>query len=238
MANQPFQDFIADCLTEIDNKNDRAEPALKRATVHQLRELSTVRTSFMEGSFSFSTIVDTDAYDAANAAGWPPDLLEIYQLYGTAGSERYGVEGPYAIGELRLLAGQWSKSPRPQVWAYHNEQLHLAPTPSAVATLAFDYWKDASLDETTGTEITVSSTIETNGWFGRGVNALRCAVLWEYHLSVSKDYDQATVYEAQLVRARETLEREYHARQYKGGQSHWIFGPGERMPWPERVLPE
>ena len=230
-AGTTFQDFIADITAEVDNANENLDANLRRATVRQLRELQTTRNSFMEASFTFNTQSDVGEYDSDVIGSWPPNILEIFLVYGEENEFQYEVYGPVPVRRIRLEWYQNVNYPWPELWAWHNNQLLLAPTPSSSKTIKFDYMEDATRDASSGDKITTSSTTETNGWFDRGENALRCAVLADYHASYSKDFQLAGMYRAQLRGALDSIEEEWHMLQGEHLQAAWQFGPDREGSW-------
>lgn len=171
--------------------------------MRKLRELSRLPVNFLDGSFSFDTIADQDNYGAGHL-GFPVDL------YAWTGQPRIVdsvnpllvrqfLSGPVPIGELRqtgLVANL--KGLYPYQFAWHNDFMWLAWKPTGIVTIAGDYRRDGRRDSVTGALITTASTTHTNGWFDEGENALRCAVLLEYHETISKDGKSIQLYRDQL----------------------------------------
>lgn len=171
--------------------------------MRKLRELSRLPVDFLDGSFTFNTIADQDNYGAGHS-GFPVDL------YAWTGQPRIVdsvspllvrqfLTGPVPIGDLRATGLVSNvKGLYPYQFAWHNGFMWLAWKPSGVVTIAGDYRRDGRRDSSTGNLITTASTTHTNGWFDEGENALRCAVLLEYHETISKDGKAIQLYRDQL----------------------------------------
>lgn len=197
-----YAEFVASRLTEVDYKDSRTELFLKEATVRQLRELSRIAVLFLDGSFAFSTIAGVDNY-STDHADFPRDLYSwlgypyIAQSASPVSARQF-IVGPRPIQEVReanLVANL--SATYPGIFAWHNSTMWLSPAPTGIVTIRGDYRRDGRRDSTTGDLITTTSTTATNGWFDEGENALRCAVLLEYHSSISKDGTAITLYAAQ-----------------------------------------
>jgi len=208
-----FQDFVTARYSEVNNQNTRALPFLKDATVRQLKELSGFHTRFMEAQLSFNLTAQQESY-GAGYPGFPVDVMEITTLYVEVGDPpiRYEIKGPVGIAELRFERYPTAIGfavPHPRRWAWHAEQVWFYPRPGAVVTVKGDYFRDATRDTVTGNVITATDTTSTNPWFSRGENFLRCAVLAEYHMSISGDDSQAARYGAQAEAAKASLRKEF-----------------------------
>lgn len=223
-----FQTFVAARVTELDYQDSRTEPFVKDATVRQLRELSSQPVDFMEGSFTFSTTANQDNY-ASGYTGFPVDIFEVFYLYTPSTSSPLVVSqeivGPVSIKDLRNAQRAAVLSTSPELYAWHDGKLWLSPIPSGVFTVKGDYRRDGTRDSSSGAVITSASTTHSNGWFAEGENVLRCAVILEYHLSISKDQAAIATYGAMLERYKENLSTARNAKRVKGGQpADTMFG--------------
>lgn len=197
-----YQTFVASRLSETDYRDSRTEQFLKEATVRQLRELSRIPVLFLDGSFAFNTIAAQDNYSPGHL-DFPVDLYSWtgYPYIATSASSavtRQFIVGPKPIQEVReanLVANL--SAIYPGIFTWHNSTMWLSPAPTGVVTIRGDYRRDGRRDSTTGDPITTASTTATNGWFDEGENALRCAVLLEYHSSISKDAAAISLYRDQ-----------------------------------------
>ena len=224
-----FSEFITKCETRADYNSTRTTLYLQETTVRKLKEVSVIRSSFMEGQFTFSTTADDEDY-GSGYAGFPTDLMEIDALYGVVGTApnetRYLIEGPVTLEEVRNFRRAYYTQPIPEFWAWHNNLLILSPRPSAVQVITGDYLKDATKDSATGDTITTGSTTHTNGWFDRGEQVLMNLVLYEYHLAISHDGELAAMAKTLAQEGLDTIRKEVYLKQYKGGQprSYWTDG--------------
>lgn len=198
-----FQDFIASRVLELDYRDSRSETFLKEATIRQLRELSRYPVDFLDGSYSFNTVADQDNYGSGHL-NFPVDLYSwAGRPYVTTSSDpvtlKHFIEGPAPIEDVRsrgqfgTLSGLY-----PDVFAWFNRFMWIAPRPTGVTTIQGDYRRDGRRDTASGDLITTASTTHTNGWFDEGENALRCAVMLEYHETISKDGKSIQLYRDQL----------------------------------------
>jgi hypothetical protein len=194
---------VASRLSETDYRDSRTETFLKEATVRQLRELSRTPVLFLDGSFAFNTTASVDNYSPGHL-DFPVDLYSwsgypyIAQSASPVSARQF-IVGPRPIQEVReanLVANL--SAIYPGIFAWHNDTMWLSPAPTGVVTIRGDYRRDGRRDSATGNLITTTSTTATNGWFDEGENALRCAVLLEYHESISKDLTAAQLMRDQL----------------------------------------
>lgn len=198
-----FQTFVASRLRETDYLDARTETFLREATVRQLRELSRHPVDFLDGSFIFQTVGGQDNYGAGHA-GFPADLYGwAARPYVTSSSDpidiQHFLDGPMDIEEIRRRGFSGSGSSLyPDIFAWYNRFMWLAPRPQGVQTVQGDYRRDGLRDSTTGVLISTTSTTATNGWFDAGEQALRCAVMLEYHETISKDGLSIGLYRDQL----------------------------------------
>lgn len=199
-----YQTFVASRLSEVDYRDSRTETFLKEATVRQLRELSRTPVLFLDGSFAFNTIAGQDNY-TTDHVDFPADLYSwlgypyIAQSASPVSARQF-IVGPRSIQEVREanLVSNLS-AVYPGIFAWHNDTMWLSPAPTGIVTIRGDYRRDGRRDSATGNLITTASTTATNGWFDEGENALRCAVLLEYHSSISKDAAAISLYSAQKI---------------------------------------
>lgn len=194
-----FGTFITSLMDRVENKNTRTEPFLRAATIRALKRVSNIRSLFMQGSFTFSTVAGQQEYSSADA-GFPNDVVEFYTVYcqqtSTLGSSNLLIPGPYPIARVRELWIAGAVAVYPSRWAWFNNKLCFAPTISGVVTVNGDYLKDATRDTATGNLITASDTTTTNPWFDDGEYTLMNAVLLDYYLSIAKDSDAAQMCKA------------------------------------------
>lgn len=190
-------------MSETDYRDSRTETFLREATLRQLRDLSRYPVDFLDGSFSFDTIADTDNYGAGHP-DFPVDLYSWAGLpYVVTGSNpvtlKRFINGPVSIEDVRAR-GQFGtlSGLYPDVFAWFNRFMWIAPRPTGIQTIQGDYRRDGLRDTATGDPITTASTTHTNGWFDEGENALRCAVMLEYHETISKDGKSIQLYRDQL----------------------------------------
>jgi len=200
----------------LDYKDSRTETFLKEATVRQLRELSQFPVGFLDGSFSFATIAAQDNYGPGHL-DFPADLYGWAGLpYITTSTSplvvKQFIDGPRPLEEVRAANGVSNLSGvNPSIFAWFNGYMWLAPAPTGVQTIQGDYRRDGRRDSTSGALITTASTTHTNGWFDEGENTLRCAVLLEYHESISKDGKAIQLYRDQVGRTLVTLKKSRNA---------------------------
>lgn len=222
-----FADFITRVETRIDNKNSRVDAYVRDATIRALKELSHVRSLFMQSTFSFNTVAGQNEYSSADT-GFPKDVQEFDTIYvqtsTVLGSANYLITGPVPIEQVRALFLAGSQALYPSIWAWHHNKLCFAPTISGVVAVKGDYTKDATLDSTSGNAITASDTTTTNPWFDRGEQVLMNAVLMDYYLGIGKDSEAASMcanlYQSGLASIRSDLVQ----RSMKGMQAPANYG--------------
>lgn len=229
-----FAGFITSLYAEVRNKHSSTLGELRSIAIRQLKELSSTRTLFMEGSASFTLGIGSPylgEYADSTVAGFPKDVRQIDQVWCLEGTARRPIAGPKGMDEIRFYqsdpyaAAAGATSPYPEIWAWFAQKLWVAPTLSAAKTIYLDYFKDATLDTASGAVITTSSTTQTNPWFDRGELVLRYAVLGEYFsLPASRDPAAAQAALAQRNVFRDTLISEYHQTKGASFQSPCVFG--------------
>lgn len=198
-----FSDFVTDLYSGVLNRHSNSLSDLKAATVRTLQELSARRVLFNEGSVEL-TLPTRAPYGGEwvgpGLDGFPLDILEVDGVYyrSSASSGWCEVPGPVPIGEIRsyeppLRVAETPLSIYPLAWAWWDNKLWF-PRVSGDVTLKIDFYRDGTRDRATGVPITASSTEETNGWFDRGLQALRSGVLADYYLlAASRDEAQASI---------------------------------------------
>lgn len=209
--------FLANIAGELDNQNLRNTAFLQQALVRSLQKASTVRTLFMEGSFTFMTTPGQGEYatgrlpgttpyvgptptytpPAGTVIGVPADLQEIDSFYCQL-STTLGMPG---IPLKRVTVAQLRAAFYPlgsfqglyaSMYAFHHESIIVGPIPGGNTQLGGDYLRDATRDQTTGAVITgTDAPGTTNPWLNDGQYALRALVLRDYHRGLSKDDQQA-----------------------------------------------
>ena len=129
-----FSEFVTDLYGEVRNKHADTLPYLKKATVRQLREMSRIRTLFMEeAGVPFDTVANLATY-GGDTPGFPPNILAIERIYYELGSS--SVEIPLrSLGDVRYDAETTTTDGYPYLAAWAARKLILAPTPSGVVTL-------------------------------------------------------------------------------------------------------
>lgn len=217
-----YQDLLADLTLCVDNKNTKVDPFLRASIVRQLKELSSIRTTFTEGTFSFTTTALQNEYQPGYA-GIPLDIMEIDGLWVEVGTApqvyRYPIQGPMPIKDVTwdyyiALVGVY-----PYLWAWHHGTLVFAPVTNGAVLVKGLYLKDATLDSASGNPIATTSTTATNPWFDRGYHVLRNAVLADYYLSILGDKDRAA-FASQLANSGiDKLKDEWQMRSLKSAQA-------------------
>jgi len=207
--------FLANLQGELDASTARDATFLGQALVRSLRKASTVRTLFMEASFTFMTTANQQEYPTGRqpgsipyvgpapaltpppgyVVGVPPDFQEMDSFYVLVGNA-FGLPGiPIRRGSIEqirasslrvVFAGIYTG-----LWCFHHEAILLGPIPAGAQQLAGDYLRDATRDSATGALITAASGVGvTNPWFNDGEFALRALVMRDYHRGLSKDAQQ------------------------------------------------
>src|ERR1700674_4588286 len=208
--------FLAGLQAELDASTARDATFLGQALARSLKRASTVRTLFMEASFTFMTTALQQDYPtgrrpgtlpyvgptpaitppAGYVVGVPPDFQEMDSFYVLAWST-FGLPGiPIRRGTIEqirasalrvVFAGIYTG-----LWTFHHEAILLGPTPAGAQQLAGDYLRDATRDAATGALITgASGSGISNPWFTEGEFALRALVMRDFHRGNSKDAQQA-----------------------------------------------
>lgn len=223
-----FNDIIADLILVVENKNARTETFLRTSLAQALREVSSVRTLFMEGKTTFDTVVNQSDYTTADA-GFPTDLLSVDALFFTSsGGWSYLADpilhGPIPIRELRNAARYPYVNGRPTHFAYHHGKLILWPTPTVAEELTLEYFKDATRDSTGGGLITAASTTATSEWFDRGAQVIKSWVLFDYHSTISMNTDRAAMAMQRYSDGVDKLAAEVSLKSQHAAAPDWNFG--------------
>lgn len=230
-----FANLTTSIYADVFQKNTLILTAIKDITVRQLKELSIFRTLFMEDQASFAISTANPylgEYADSSTSGFPPDIMEIDTVFYLAGSSSSRYEITRAqMDELRFYDAPRpvsSTSIYPDIWAWFDQKLYVAPKLSSNTTIYIDYFKDATRDTASGNEITSASTTQTNPWFTRGASALRYAVLAEFYAMPGwLDQNRAAAAATQRNAALNQMRDEYNLR--KGVQRQAPFCLGVEM---------
>lgn len=200
-------------VDEILNRNTKTTSTLQKCLVRVLKDVSPIRTLFMEASTSFTTVANQDEYDATDA-GFPADARELYLVFGEEGTtpnkRRWDIEGPLPLADVRIVRFN-NPDDRPRYFAWHAQTMIFAPqgTPADL-TIKVDYFRDATRDTATGAVLTTASTTQTNGWFDRGEEVLRGRTLAKYYRTrVGWDPASAEAQFQEAAIALRAITREY-----------------------------
>lgn len=230
-----FGTFITNCYAEVANKNAQTLTQLRRITIRQLKELSSMPFLDMEvEGRPFQTVIARDSY-GPEVPGFPANAIRFERLwYQQQGGQKVEIPGPKPMQEIRFNWGSVASAQYPWGWGYAGQHLMVAPAPNAVVMLYLDFVQDATRDEETGLEITednAKSSKMSNPWFQRGELALRNSVLMEY-FSMSRWADDAAAQRYAGLRNQylDTMSEEYYAKKGAGGQPPIILGEIGREP--------
>lgn len=185
-----YAGLVTSLYAEIQNKSPESLTVLREAVLRQLRSLQSVRTLFMEETASFTlplTAPHLGQYANSALSGFPADVMEIDTVWRVAGTAKVAIRGPFDISEVRTYtSGHYPftstvETGLPEIWAWFDDKLWVAPVLDTATAMGFDYFRDATRDTASGAELTTASTTQTNPWFDRGEAALRTAVLADYY---------------------------------------------------------
>ena len=217
-----YQTFIADRISEVDNRNTRTESYIRSATIRALKEVSSVRCLLREASFNFTTTANQPAY----TAGYPDFAVDISQIlliyYPTANGSARRMVHRAPLEEVRR-SGLWQTIANPQRYCWHADSLILGPIPSGAILINVDYQRDALRDSATGNLITTTSTTATNPWFDRGEFILRALVLRDYHMSISNDHEKAQSLGQLAAEGMATLKNDFQSLGTSSAQAPGYF---------------
>lgn len=219
--SKTFDELVALCKVEIDNKNVKVDPFLREAIPRQLEELSHNHTVFMEAKVPVTLVPGTYEY-TGGVSDFPLDVQDINGLFLPGDSYSYEVVEK-GIVELETMSWPTATSQYPDFFAWHNETMFIWPVPDSAQVLRLYYLRDATRDENTGEKIDSLSTTQTNRWFGRGLNILRCSVLLEYHMSISKDSMAAQLYAAQVGAFLASTKADFMQRRQSNRRVQFVF---------------
>ena len=172
--------FLSNLQAEFDAATQRDTTYLAQALVRSLKTVSSVRTLFMEGSFTFMTTANQQEYPtgrqpgttayvgptptvappAGYVVGVPQDLQEMDSFYVLSGNV-FGLPGiPIERGTIQEIRAVALRFVFPGIytskWCFHHEAILLGPIPAGSQQLAGDYLRDATRDSATGAVITTA----------------------------------------------------------------------------------
>jgi hypothetical protein len=228
--------FIAAITKEVANAgNPNVDTMLRFALKHALSRVSSRRTQWTEGTFSFTSSVDVSTYGSATA-GFPKDALEleVVEVQTSPGSTRYEAVRPASLEEIRSLqrSAQGSSSSYPDRYAWWSQQLIFSESFSAEVIVRGDYRRDARRDAATGNLIdeTTASNGYLNLWLQLGEDPLWAKTLEIYHARFARDPETAVYYERQYEKAMKGLHDEWTVKAGAGMQIEGYLG-GVTEPW-------
>lgn len=212
-------DFIAGLQVEVKNTgNTNSETGLRLAMTRALKRLSPMRTTFNEGTFTFTTVASQAAYDTSDS-GFAVDIQEIEYLEINTGQGYTREIDVATIDKIRRLLGTSpSTTTYPQMYCWFNNKIYLAQAPGSALTVTAYYVKDAQRDSATGTLIgsTTASDAYTNPWFDAGQDALWCKTMQIYHAAFAVDPERAQYYANEWAEAAAALHSGWVRKEGKG----------------------
>jgi hypothetical protein len=225
VANKTVAQLLADLPTEIKNSgNTNVNKALRLSLVRALSRLSSYKTLFTENTFTFTAVAGQAEYGSA-VSGFPKDAASFDVVEFFNGTEQVEIkQEPIELVLGVLRNGVVSPDGRyPFCFAWHKQQLVIAPAPPTATAVRGWYHRDARRDTATGNLIdaTASSDTYTNDWFGDGEDALWAKVLQIYHLSFAIDPDRAAFYGSEFRDAVGALVAQFERKTMAGFQAEW-----------------
>ncbi len=215
--------FIAAIKAEVSNSaNSKVDSQLRLALVHALSRVSSIRSTWNEGSTTFNSSAGVSDYTSATS-GFPKDASEIdlVEVQVQAGSVLYEEVRPGTLLDVRevLRSAQGNGSPYPDIFCWYSRSLMFAPAFTATRTVKVFYNRDARRDAATGNLIdaTAGSDAYVNDWLLSGEDLLWAKTLEIYHARFAVDDQRLTYYARQFSQALVGVQAEWVRKASGGG---------------------
>lgn len=191
--------------------NTQVPAALKRSLYKALSRLSSLRTTFTENTFSFTTTANQSEYSSATS-GFPKDVGSFEFIEIDSGNGTYNPIEKGTLDEVRELlrsSGVLVDPLRPYLYIVSAGKLVLAPAPTTAVNCRGWYHRDARKDQATGS--TIDPTVGTasdnysNVWFNDGHDALWNLTMQIFYLAFDIDAERATYYRDEYDEAKREL---------------------------------
>jgi hypothetical protein len=194
--------FVDGVLTYLDMQNriadelDRTDLTIqiKRAIVSAVAYYERKGFYFMEGAFTFPTVVGTEYYDAGDAQGITSspqiDILNININQGRNELDKKSFEYIDSISYLPTSTGM------PEMWAYRAGQIRLYPIPSQIWTItAFNVPRITML----------SADTDANSWTNDAEALIRARAKMDLCANVIRGPDMADEMAAYMGQEKQEL---------------------------------
>ena len=182
---------------EIHRATSDDDDLIRMAIVSALRHYKAHRFWFNETEVEFNLIIDQQAYSTLDT-GFPSDLFKIDAVYVNQ-SDSWVECHPRPFSYIRDYQVTDSGTGVPKAYAWHAEQIWLAPIPNGTYSLRVDYVKDLGtpsyqfesgvINFYESDDDTSAALVDayTSDWFASAEELIRGRAKWDLYLNVYMD---------------------------------------------------